>query len=130
MFADGVQGYLAHVDPCLYTGGEELCPANGGPSDLGRMDFDVHYQLSTPNGKRLLYAKNVTAQLWLDITPAHGQTERTACVQTRLRGDDESGRGSNSTSSTGAGASSGSGHSTNDEKSGASVPRVAFGLVM
>ena len=91
-------------------------------------------QFRTEIVENLSSAKNVTAQLWVDVRPVGNVTmERTACVQITLRSDDESGGESNSTSSTGAGASSDGGNSTSDgnnEESSASVPQFAFSLVM
>ena len=140
LFADGEQAYLTKKDPCLALASAELCPATGMPSGLERMDLTIPEQLSAPMGKAVLSAKNVTAQLWVEVHPVNGPIKRTACVQTQLRRDEESGGGeSNSTSSTGADASSGSGNSTSndngsdgasDEESGAGVPQVTFSLVM
>jgi len=139
LLADGEQAYLTEKDPCLLPVGAELCPASGGPAGLAWMDYNVPEQMLSGD---LLSAGNVTAQLWLDITPLGGEVERTACVQTRLRRDDESegGDGSgNSTSSAGtadddASSTSDSGDSDSNESddaenSGSSgMPQAAFSL--
>lgn len=157
-------GY-AIVSFALFVDGEQqfpsypLAPANGAsgiPMDLAGAVFVPEQSSANMSGK-LTPAKNITAQLWVEAVIPDGQLERTECVQTRLRKDEESGSESNSTSSTGAGIASDNGNSTGDdngsvgasdkgfgdstsggngpdgasaEASGASVPQIAFSLVM
>ena len=133
LYEDGEQVFLNKQDPCLLLGGADLCPAAGSPASMAS-NIMVLEQFRTEIVENLSSAKNVTAQLWVDVRPVGNVTmERTACVQITLRSDDESGGESNSTSSTGAGASSDGGNSTSDgnnEESSASVPQFAFSLVM
>jgi hypothetical protein len=146
LFEDGEQ-----VLPTL-----PMIQTNDGPIDL-TSGFHVPMEYSAEPAEALQFAKNVTAQLWVYGTPLGGQYERIDCVQSRLRKDDESSGKSNSTSSTDVGASSAHGNLTSDgngsegvshtelgnptsdgnasdgasgEDSGASVPHVAFSLVM
>jgi hypothetical protein len=157
-------GY-AIVSFALFVDGEQqfppypLAPANGAsgiPMDLAGTIF-VPEQSSANMSEKLSSAKNITAQLWEDAIIPDGQPERTECVQTKLRKEEESGGESNSTSSTGAGIASDNSNSTGDDngsvgasdkgfgdstgggngsdgasaaESGAGVPQVAFSLVM
>ena len=130
LLADGEQAYLTKQDPCSDFDSAELCPANGVPSSLGRMNYNIPERLRTTVGRQLLSANNITAQLWVDITPVGEPVERTSCFQTRLRSDDENAGESNSTSSPGADVSSDNSNSTSDDESGASVLRVTFSLAM
>jgi hypothetical protein len=157
LFEDGEQVFLTERDPCLSVGSAELCPATGVPSRLDRTNLAVPEQFRTTISDNLPSTKNVTAELWVDVTALGGQFERTACFQTRLCSDDGSGGEGNSTSSTGPGTSSDDSDSTSDDsgsdgasdegsdnstssgngsdgasagESGASVPRIAFSLVV
>jgi hypothetical protein len=150
-------GY-AIVSFALFVDGEQqfpsypLAPANGAsgiPMDLAGAVFVPEQSSANMSGK-LTPAKNITAQLWVEAVIPDGQLERTECVQTRLRKDEESGSESNSTSSTGAGIASDNGNLTSDDNGsvgasdigfgdstsggngpdGASVPQIAFSLVM
>jgi len=157
-------GY-AIVSFALFVDGEQqfppypLAPANGAsgiPMDLAGTIYIPEQSSANMSGK-LTFAKNITAQLWVDAIIPDGQPERTECVQTRLRKEDEIVGESNSTSSTGAGIASDIGNSTSDgngsvgasdkgfgdstsggndpdgpsaAESGAGVPHIAFSLVV
>jgi hypothetical protein len=161
----------------LYEDGEQMfldsgmVLASSGTTDLSMSIRDPE-RYSAMIGENLLSAKNITAQLWVELLA--DVQERTECIQTRLRSSDESGggndypslngievssgygnstgadNGSDSANDEGAGNSTsdnnGSGGASNEESadpnddhgsdgasnegSGASVPQVAYSLVM
>jgi len=142
LFGDGKQ--VLPILPLVRANGE-----SGSPLLLSSSLWLSEY-LSADLRDSLPASENITAQLRVYATSLGGQFERIECVQSRLRKEVESGGESNSTSSNGAGAPSEDGKSTSDDSGlvgasdkgsgistsggngtdGASVPQIAFSLVM